>query len=125
MPDFMDLGNRPGLTTMLQVAAVGLIFPAFFEEVVFRGLLNSPKTRFSALLSTVLFVLWHPFEAWVLFPDAAEIFLDGRFLLFVALFGLWFCWIHRLGRSLWPPIVCHWLIVLVWKGLGGARFITY
>ena len=124
MPDFMNLADRPTIREMAIVALVAFFFPAFFEEFVFRGILNRAQSPLSISLSTAAFVLWHPLEAHLFLKEAIPWFTDPRFLAFVALFGFWFCILRKVSGSLWPPIICHWMVVLTWKGLGGARFLT-
>lgn len=124
LPHFADLDNRPSLLQMVKVAAVAFLFPAFFEETVFRGLLNRTQTRLSITLSTALFVIWHPIAGHVFIPSALPYVTDLRFLAFTVVFGVAFCLMRRLTGSMWPPILCHWIVTVTWKALGGAQFLT-
>lgn len=125
LPDFSDLTQIPPPKTLLIVALVGFITPAFFEEVVFRYFFNrNQRWQLSIPLSTLAFVLWHPLEAFTFLPAAKPWFCDPGFLIFVGIFGLFSCYLRRLSGSLWPSIISHWLIVITWKGLGGAQFLT-
>tara|TARA_R110002096_G_scaffold250996_2_gene443657 strand:+ start:1216 stop:1695 length:480 start_codon:yes stop_codon:yes gene_type:complete len=124
LPDFVDLSHRPSALQMVKIGAVAFLFPALIEELVFRGLLNPKQTPLSIGLSTALFVLWHPIAGYFLIPEAFPFVSDFRFLCFAALFGLTFCLMRRITGSLWAPILCHWIVTLTWKALGGARFLT-
>lgn len=124
LPDFVDLSQRPSAHQMVKIGIVAFFFPALFEELVFRGLLNPTQTTLSIVLSTALFVIWHPIAGTFLIPEALSYVSDLRFLFFVTLFGLAFCLMRRLTGSFWAPILCHWVVTLTWKALGGAQFLT-
>lgn len=124
LPGFSDLSAVPSPKTLLVVALVGFFTPALFEEVVFRYFLNWNQTGLSIGISTLLFVLWHPFEAMTFLPAAKPWFTDPGFLTFVGIFGLMSCYLRKLSNSLWPSIVSHWIVVFTWKALGGAQFLT-
>lgn len=118
-PDLMS-------TETLRVALIALILPALLEEVVFRGPLIWWRERhvrvpfFLIVPLLVAFIAWHPINAFTFMPQAAETFLDWRFLLVAGLFGLAATVMTLRSRSLWPAIVSHWLMVVAWKGLFGA-----
>jgi len=105
------------------------IFPSLFEETVFRGLLIPNDTQskgtkqiaFSSLFSSSLFVLWHPLNALTINPGAKPFFLDPWFLLIAFLLGIVCSLGYIFSRSLWVPIIMHWLTVLVWVFLLGGR----
>jgi len=116
---------------LLRAAVILFVFPGIAEELVFRGLIlphptegRSPAFRRNALVaSIVIFTLWHVVNAWLLFPIARDVFWDWRFLLIV--FGLgWACGsVYLRTGSLWPAVLIHWSIVIVWKAfLGGPVF---
>ncbi|MEL7285262.1 MAG: CPBP family glutamic-type intramembrane protease, partial [Pseudomonadota bacterium] len=60
---------------------------------------------------------WHPINAFTFMPQAAETFLDWRFMLVAGLFGLAATVMTLRSRSLWPAIVSHWVMVVAWKSL--------
>jgi uncharacterized protein len=105
------------------------VFPSFFEEAFFRGLLipnnaveqGSRRILFYLVISTALFVLWHPFNALTINPEAASFFLNPYFLLITTLLGLTCGVSYILSRSLWIPILIHWLTVMLWVFLLGGR----
>jgi predicted Abi (CAAX) family protease len=106
-----------------------LIFPSLLEEAFFRGLLIPRNTRdrgtgavwFYALLSSALFVAWHPLNALTINPGAAELFLNPWFLLITFLLGLSCSLGYIYSRSLWVPVLMHWLTVVVWVLFLGGR----
>ena len=110
----------------LRVAAISLVLPALMEELVFRGPLMWAAVKrgrapvWFIVLSLVVYVAWHPLNAFLFMPQAAETFLDWRFLAVTTLFGAAATWMTLRARSLWPAILFHWLLVVAWKGLFGA-----
>jgi predicted Abi (CAAX) family protease len=115
----------------LGVMAILFVFPGIAEELVFRGLVlphrsenwEPGKLRAALAVSVVVFVLWHVVNAWLMFPVARPVFWDWRFLLIVVGLG-WTCgWTYLRTGSLWPPVLIHWSIVVIWKAcLGGPVF---
>ena len=108
------------------------VFPSFLEEAVFRGILipNNTCERGRAaiikatLFSSVLFVLWHPLNALTINPRAQAIFLDPVFLLIAFLLGISTALSYIYSRSLWVPVIIHWLSVLTWVYfLGGHNLV--
>ena len=124
LPDFSDLSSVPSFRNILLVAFIGFFTPALFEELVFRFWLNRRQTAISIILSTVAFVLWHPLEAHLFLHEARDSFMDAGFLCFVGVFGLFSCFLRKWSGSLWPSVISHWIIVVTWKVLGGAQFLT-
>lgn len=108
------------------------VFPALLEEAFFRGVLIPTLTRErgwraiagATLLSTIAFVLWHPVNALTINPGARALFLDPVFLLIVTLLGVTCSLAYIASRSLWVPVLIHWLTVLVWVlWLGGRNLV--
>jgi predicted Abi (CAAX) family protease len=108
------------------------VFPSFLEEAVFRGILvpNNSRERGTAYIikvalgSSVVFMLWHPFNALTINPRARDIFLDPAFLLITFLLGLTSSLTYIFSRSLWTPVIIHWLTVLLWVYfLGGHNLV--
>ncbi len=114
---------------MIVVPSLLLLFPTLPEEAFFRGLLlphpsSVPsRTRKIAetLISTVLFVLWHPLNAMTINPTAYAVFTDIRFLTLTALLGLACAITYLRSGSLWIPIAIHWLTILPWVFLLSGR----
>ena len=116
--------DPPEPSTLAVLAAILFVAPALGEELLFRGLLI-PRQRPGALwpvLSVVLFVLWHPLQAATIGPPWAGAFLDPLFLAAVAVLGAALARIYAATGSLWPCVLAHWLVVLVWKALLGGPF---
>ncbi len=104
----------------LILAAVAVVVPCLFEEMVFRSALQPERLvgwrSFSvSALSLAIFVLWHPVQVWTGWFTGQAVFLDAGFLLVAAVLGL-ACTIsvHRSG-SIWGAVVIHWGLVLTWK----------
>ena len=104
-----------------------LVFPTLPEEIVFRGLLmpraaaGRRRAAIAVGLSTGAFVLWHPLNAWLFNPGARGLFYDPCFLALVAGLGIACGTGYAATRSLWVPVLMHWMTVVVWVGLFGGR----
>jgi len=105
------------------------VFPSLFEELIFRGLIIPNDTAsngvksilFYSLLSTSLFIIWHPLNALTINTTAQEFFLDPWFLVIVFVLGMACSLGYIFSRSLWVPIIMHWLTVMAWVFLLGGR----
>ncbi|MCK4742779.1 MAG: CPBP family intramembrane metalloprotease [Sulfuriflexus sp.] len=105
------------------------LFPSMFEEIIFRGLLipndtcfkGAKEIAFYSLMSSILFVLWHPLNALTINPKAQVFFLDPWFLLIAFVLGMVCSLGYIFSRSLWVSIVMHWLTVMAWVFLLGGR----
>ena len=106
-----------------------LVFPVLPEEAFFRGVLIPRNTlergRTRAIFviagSTLLFVLWHPLNALTINPSAPPLFLDPAFLLITAALGITCGWGYVVSRSLWVPVLIHWVTVIAWVFFLGGR----
>ncbi len=108
------------------------VFPAIPEEFFFRGLLiprnaiELPWQRSTAyvLFSAFAFTVWHPLNALTVNPTAQPFFLNPFFLAIVFLLGLACSVSYLLSRSIWVPVIIHWLTVVVWVlALGGRNLV--
>ncbi len=117
-------------TKMVFILPITLFFfPSLFEEILFRGLLipnnagqqGKKRMLFYLLISTVLFVVWHPINALTLNPAAQSVFLNPFFLLITALLGVTCGISYIVSRSLWIPVIIHWLTVVAWVIFLGGR----
>ncbi len=122
---------RP-LRVLLPRAAALLLLPALVEELIFRVALlphpleGEPRGPLLAwlALSVGLFVLYHPLAARLWYPQARPVFDDPRFLVQCTLLGLACGLVYVVTGSLWPPVLIHWLAVLVWlEPLQGRRLL--
>ncbi len=115
------LRPAPGDWSILPWSLVLAVFvPAIGEELVFRGMLTpdrdeQPVLWRAILPSTLLFVLWHVFEALTFMPDAAAVFLRPDFLATTAVLGLTGGVLRHRTGSLWPAVVLHWVEVAGWQ----------
>jgi len=108
-----------------------LFFPALVEEFVFRVLLIPEPGRTGiaestwwvmALISLVLFIIYHPINARFFYQRAKLTFFSPDFLTLCTLLGLTCTIIYRVTGSLWTITLIHWVTVLVWLlFLGGLQ----
>ena len=114
------------MSAIARFAAIAFVAPGLLEELVFRGPLvwravqRKPVPAWAIVLSLLLFILWHPFNASVYLIDARDLFFDWRFLTVAAGLGAVATWLAVRTRSLWPPVIFHWLAVTAWKAYLGA-----
>jgi predicted Abi (CAAX) family protease len=105
------------------------VFPSLLEEAFFRGILIPNNARDHGrrkilayiVLSTVIFVLWHPLNALTINKTAAPFFFNPVFLVITALLGITCSIAYIVSRSLWLPIVIHWFTVIIWVVFLGGR----
>ena len=114
--------TQPGLALRLLTV---ILVPALGEEAVFRGLLTpgqgeTDRPARAIAVSTTLYVLWHVVEALTFLPGAAGVFLRPDFLLCCAVLGLGCAVLRWRTGSLWPAVILHWALVVIWQTwLGG------
>lgn len=101
-----------------------LFIPALGEELIFRAALvpaqeENKRAAVWIVVSTLLFVLWHPIETLYL-PDAASIFLRPEFLVLAAALGFICAVLRFRSGSIWTAVVFHWLAVVAWQGWFGG-----
>lgn len=105
------------------------VFPSLLEEAFFRGVLiprnilasGHVKAAGSVAISTLVFVLWHPFNALAFNPTAIPLFLDPWFLVIAGAMGVTCGYAYVLSRSIWVPVIIHWAAVTVWVLFLGGR----
>ena len=113
---------EPGLALRLLTV---FFIPALGEELPFRGLLtpgpNESRRPWRAIaVSTTLYTLWHVVEALTFLPATAPVFLRPDFLVCCAVLGLGCAAMRLKTGSLWPAVILHWALVVVWQTwLGG------
>ncbi len=111
--------NPAPRSDLLAISLSAFLIPALGEELVFRGW-QRKGLPVAAVLSLVAFILWHPAQAWLNLPFGRPEFLDPRFLSLVAWLGL-ACTLSRIrSGSIWPAVIIHWGVVVVWKALYGG-----
>ena len=118
---------QPGLPLRMLIV---FFVPALGEEIPFRGLLTpgpneSARPRLEIAISTTLYTLWHVVEAVTFLKAAAGVFLRPDFLLCCAVLGLGCAITRRATGSLWPAVLLHWALVVVWQTwLGGVSALS-
>ncbi len=112
----------PPIAEVLPRAAGLLLMPALVEELLFRVcLIPHPIEGFAwqsqlgwVALSLGFFVVYHPVAARLWYPRGRPLFDRPWFLLQATLLGLACSLAFVATGSLWPPLLIHWLAVLIW-----------
>ena len=127
--DFLQRKNAVDTPTKFVFHAVRLFFiPALVEEIIFRvALLPYPvegvpgwQWLFWAIVSLVLFILYHLLLAKTIHKNAGSTLTDRRFLVLMGWLGLTLTVVYWITGSLWLVTFMHWIAVLVWiYALGG------
>ena len=124
---------NPGLRSpgeVLSAIIKVLFFPALVEETVFRvQLIPHPVEAVSLktwvlwmVLSLGLFLIYHPLNALIFYPEGNPTFWNPIFLILAGFLGLICALVYRLTGSLWGIVIIHGLIVFVWLYvLGGIN----
>jgi predicted Abi (CAAX) family protease len=125
---------HPGMPTVqpmqiLMTLLVVLVHPAFVEEFIFRVVLlprdaaQTPRVRLAALVvvSLALYVGSHPVNAILFRPQVLTLFESPAYLTVTTLLGMTCTAAYFLSRSIWPPVVIHWLTVVLWLFLLGGQ----
>lgn len=105
------------------------LVPAFFEEIVFRGALLPRASEIPiapwgpAIFALILFVTWHPINAWLFLPAARPLFTDPLFLAMAALLGAVATLLYMRSQSIWTPVIFHGAIVAGWKLAGAPSYL--
>lgn len=99
---------------------LAVFVPSIGEELVFRGAMvpghEEARDPWPAiLLCTLVFMLWHVFEAATFMQAAAPVFLRPDFLATTVVLGLACGWLRWRTGSLWPAVLLHWLEVAGWQ----------
>lgn len=108
--------------------AICLLSPAITEEIVFRVLLlphasENYSTIYLTLwgsISLAIFILYHPLNALSFYSAGRKTFFNPIFLTLAAILGIACTLSYWQSGSLWPPVLIHWLVVVVWLTLLGG-----
>ncbi|MBD2122157.1 type II CAAX prenyl endopeptidase Rce1 family protein [Trichocoleus sp. FACHB-262] len=112
------------------LALRALLTPALLEELGFRVLLLPHPTVGVAwyiwggwaVLSLLLFILYHPLNGKTLYKAGAITFLNPIFLALTGLLGVTCTVVYAVTGSLWTIAFVHWVVVVVWLiALGGHQ----
>ena len=119
--------TEPGLAVRMLVV---FFVPSLGEELPFRGLLTpgpeeTQRPKLEIAVSTALYTVWHVLEAVTFLKAAAGVFLRPDFLLCRAVLGLGCAVTKRVTGSIWPAVLLHWALVVVWQTwLGGVSALS-
>ncbi len=114
--------HRSPPAVLLRQAGALLLMPALGEELLFRvallphaaEALPAPAVLAWMALGLGAFVAYHPLSGRLWYPAGRSLFADGRFLGLCAGLGLICSIAYVASGSLIPPLLLHWLVVLVW-----------
>lgn len=115
---------EPPLSIVLR--SIGFFFlPALAEELVWRWTLVPPGCvgRFDLrsmkwiFVTSLIFTAAHPVAGYFFVPHVRDYFLQPAFLAIVFLLGLTCGTSYVWSKSIWPPVLIHWITVLAWKFL--------
>ncbi len=125
-----DPARLPAMT-LLGTSAAFFLHPSFTEELLFRALpIPHPSegatrrtTALGASVGVILFVAAHPLNGLLLRPTALPVFTNPVYLVLAGLLGVACSAAYIRSDSIWPPVLLHWIAVVVWIFLlgGGAR----
>ncbi|HEY9672655.1 MAG TPA: CPBP family glutamic-type intramembrane protease [Waterburya sp.] len=113
---------------VITLIGIALIAPAIREEVFYRVILlphQSERATFKTKciwgsISLIVYIVAHPLSALTVFPSGFPTFTNPVFLLAAALLGLICMTVYWRSGSLWPPVIIHWLVVVLWLLLLGG-----
>ncbi|HEY9810339.1 MAG TPA: CPBP family glutamic-type intramembrane protease [Halomicronema sp.] len=125
---FLSFQPKKSLGVVLGVIFGSLLHPAFFEELFFRVLFLPHRSENVSglglwgwmLLSLICFIVSHPLNAIIFFPLAKEVFFDPIFLFLAGVLGVGCTVVYWYSGSVWPAVVLHWVVVVVWLLLFGG-----
>jgi predicted Abi (CAAX) family protease len=127
---FLKRQNAVGSPLPMALSALRVfLIPALLEEIVFRVmLLPHPKEGIPggqwilwATLSLILFVLYHLLLGKTTYKAAWNTLSDRRFLTLTGWLGLLLSGVYWLTGSLWPIVLIHWAVVMVWIYAFGGK----
>ena len=124
---FLSWKPQP-VAIVFRIAITSLIAPAILEELFFRVLLLSDPWDVSfktyllrSALSLLLFIIYHPLNALMFYPQGRNVFFDKIFLVLAASLGIVCTITYWQTGSIWLPVLIHWITVAVWLSyLGGS-----
>jgi predicted Abi (CAAX) family protease len=67
-----------------------------------------------AFISIVIYVIGHPIFAALFYQKAFGVFTNSGFLLSTLILGITLTISYWHSRSIWSPVVIHWIVVIVW-----------
>ncbi|MEO1591954.1 MAG: hypothetical protein AAFU71_11765, partial [Cyanobacteria bacterium J06632_22] len=73
---------------------------------------------------TTLFMVMHPVTAYLFMPEELPIFSDWRFLIAVALLGVYSSILLVRTKTIYFSILSHYLLVIVWKFVLCGEYVT-
>jgi len=116
---------------LLVWSLIYMVMPSILEEAIYRPVffpleikLRSRSFVIRALISTAIFVAVHPLNAYFFMPSDFAVFSDWRFLAAVAILGFYCAVLLVRTKSIYPAILTHYTMVMVWKFAMCGRHVT-
>ncbi len=118
---------------LIATALAVFVQPALVEEIIFRGVLVPRDFRSTSrrvvvgfgLGALALYVISHPINAALFRPAAMSVFARPVYLLLATLLGIVCTAAYWISKSIWPPVLIHWVTVLAWLWFfGGQRMLA-
>ena len=114
---------------MVRGASLIFLHPSLVEEIAFRALLlprDAGSMRRGRLLlvagaALAVYVASHPLNAWLFRPQVLSVFASPAYLVLTTLLGAACTAAYFVSRSIWPPVVIHWLTVVTWLWFLGGQ----
>ncbi len=131
---FLEIsGPQDSLGILMAYSLVAFVLPATAEELVFRVVLLPHKDEKVSLrakvlwtvLALIVFVMWHPVNAYFFLPWTRSLFYRWDFLVAAAFLGFAATVLYFRSGSIWPGVIFHWAVVVGWKMGCGGRVITF
>jgi len=124
----LEIPNLP-VKAKLQIILVALFFPAVVEEAFFRVLLlphtseqiSVIKQCCFAIASLILFIVYHPLNAYLFVHNARQTFNSFAFLISATILGIVCTIAYLISVSIYPSIMIHWIVVIFWLLVFGGH----
>jgi predicted Abi (CAAX) family protease len=128
---FLRFDNQFKGSGLHEILFAGKLFflPALVEEFLFRLLLVPHPIETAifrdmvkwSLISLGAFIVYHPLNALTFYPAGKQTFWDWRFLTLAGLLGAVCSIAYYTTGSIWPSILIHWIVVVIWVKIFGGR----
>lgn len=120
---FINVEVQKSWSKVAIAMVTNFFFPGLSEEFFFRVLLLPyPNETVSTVelflwgsIGLVLFILYHPFEGFTYAKAQKKTMINPVFLSLAALLGITCTIAYLQTGSIWPSVVIHWIVVVVWR----------
>ena len=120
---FFTLASYDYTTRHLLVwLGIYLVMPSILEESIYRPVffplelqLISRSFVLRTAISTAIFALSHPINAYLFLPEDFLVFSDWRFLIAVGILGVYCSILLVYTKTIYYGILTHYIMVVTWK----------